>query len=100
MAKKKPKTRDVYLIEWYDIEGDAAWGQGPTVPPLVSQVCFIMKWPSPKQKVPAYRTCTSWAEDLPGGWTIIPEGVVRGKPRKIGVAEMTYRTDEERDCDE
>ena len=87
----KPKTRPLYLLEWYDIEGDAGWGPGAKKPPLVVQPCFILKRPSKKQEVPCYIVCTAFCEDEPGGAIIIPAAVVKGQPRVIATVDMRYR---------
>ena len=93
---KTPKKRKVYLLDWYDIEGDAGWGEGAQQPPLVHQLAFILSWPRKNQKVPCYRVATAFVEEEPGGATIIPASVVRGKPQHIHTVTIAYRTPAEK----
>jgi hypothetical protein len=88
---KKPKKRTLYLIEWYDIEGDAGWGEGAEAPPLVVQPAFIVSWPRKNQAPPCYRIANAYAETEAGGTSIIPAGVVKGKPQAIAEITMRYR---------
>jgi hypothetical protein len=91
MAKAKPKTRPIYLIEWYDIETSGGWGDGAEVPPLVVQPCFIVSWPRKNQKPPVYRVCNAYVEEERGDACVIPAGCVKGTPKLIAQVEMTYR---------
>lgn len=92
----KVKQRKVYLIHWYDIEGDAGWGEGAKVPPLVNQLAYILSWPRKNQKVPCYRIATAYVEDEPGGSSIIPAAVVLGEPELIHTFKVEFRSAKER----
>jgi hypothetical protein len=85
----------MYLVEWYDIEGDAGWGEPPTEPPLVVEPAFILSWPRKNQRVPSYRICHAWCEEEPGGGQIIPAAVVKGKPHRLLDVNVTYRKRDE-----
>jgi len=83
--------RQLYLVQWYDTEGDSGWGKGAKQPPLVCQPCFILEWPRKKQRVSCYRVATAWCEGEPGGTSVIPAACVRGVPEPIGRVAVEYR---------
>jgi hypothetical protein len=71
-VSQRPRRVQRVEIEWFDIEGDAGWGEGAKELPVVTQIGYVHSRPSKKQKIPFWKIKTSQVEDEPGGTTIIP----------------------------
>ena len=71
MRGKPTRVRRIE-IEWFDIEGEAGWGEGADQPPTVTQIGYLHARPSKRQKIPCWRIKSSQVEEEPGGMTIIP----------------------------
>ena len=90
MSKRSPKTLELWLVHWVDIEGEAGWGEGAKELPVVTQVGFLHSRPNKKQKVPFWKFKTAQVEEEPGGMVSIPDACIIHK-EKIGKFDVVWR---------
>ena len=69
---RKPRRVRRVEIEWFDIEGEAGWGDGADQPPTVTQVGYLHSRPRRNQRIPCWKIKSSQVEEESGGMTIIP----------------------------
>ena len=86
----KPHRVQRVEIHWFDIEGEAGWGEGAKELPIVTQIGYVHSRPRKNQKIPYWKIKSSQVEDEAGGVTTIP-AVNVVKVEYLGWADVPWR---------